>query len=232
MRKPYKDIWGGRHNEQKCDKCGGSGRNPDYRETRCQYHGGCYTTIVYSAKSSHPPTLCPHHKEVVARERQEANANRERNNRERQQHQQTQRTSSNSKWQEKRCPGFNGETCYNTIKYRTDWDHIPDLCPSCKEKAKAARSQKHSQPDNKRTLGAYDSLPGSGRTPNDLGCTHAKVSSPNRYGGEHVTVYNRNLEYHEHYSYDTDSSGNYVQGSAHTTDAMAEVLRAHGHTRT
>ncbi len=83
MNKGYKDIWGTWHKTQRCDVCGGSGRNPDYREKRCEYHGGCYTTIVYSAKANHPPTLCPHHKEVVAREKQEANAKRERENRER-----------------------------------------------------------------------------------------------------------------------------------------------------
>jgi|GEM_PF-6124677 len=93
MNKGYKDIWGGWHKTQRCDVCNGSGRNPDYREKRCEYRGGCYTTIVYSAKASHPPTLCPHHKEVVAREKQEANAKRERENRERAQRQNAARAN-------------------------------------------------------------------------------------------------------------------------------------------
>ncbi len=45
MKKPYKDIFGGRHDTQMCDKCYGSGRNPDYREKRCEYSGGCWEML-------------------------------------------------------------------------------------------------------------------------------------------------------------------------------------------
>mgnify|MGYP001788521073 CR=1 FL=1 len=38
-----------------------------------------------------------------------------------------------SAWREKSCPGYSGY-CGTTIKYRTDWDNIPNLCPSCKQK--------------------------------------------------------------------------------------------------
>lgn len=44
-----------------------------------------------------------------------------------------------AKWREKRCAGFKGETCYNTFRYMADWDKVPDLCPSCREKAKQAK---------------------------------------------------------------------------------------------
>lgn len=52
------------------------------------------------------------------------------------------RPSSESNWREKSCPGTGGNYCGNTIKYRTDWDNIPDLCPSCKNSAKANRQQR------------------------------------------------------------------------------------------
>lgn len=126
---------------------------------------------------------------------------------------------SQSMWDDKSCDG-----CGGAFKYRKDWDHPPRFCKVCKPKADAVKG--------KRELGANDSLPGSRRTPADLGCTHATVSGPNKFGGQHVTVYSRHLGYHEHYSYDTDIHGNYKPGTAHYTDRMAEVLRKHGHDRT
>ena len=44
---------------------------------------------------------------------------------------------SNSKWQEKSCPGAEGY-CGNTIKYNTEWNNIPTHCPSCIQKLKKA----------------------------------------------------------------------------------------------
>lgn len=44
---------------------------------------------------------------------------------------------SNSKWQEKSCPGAEGY-CGNTIKYNTEWNNIPTYCPSCIQKQKKA----------------------------------------------------------------------------------------------
>lgn len=52
------------------------------------------------------------------------------------------RPQKESNWREKSCPGVNGSYCGNTIKYRTDWDHIPDLCSSCKGKARSNRQQR------------------------------------------------------------------------------------------
>jgi hypothetical protein len=114
--------------------------------------------------------------------------------------------------------------CRNIVEYQADWDNPPNFCKSCKAKRDKVKG--------KKTLTSSDVLPGSGRTVGNIGCTHATVSGPNKYGGQHVTVYNRNLAHHEHYSYDTDIDGNYVPGSAHITDAMAGVLRKHGHDRT
>ena len=37
-----------------------------------------------------------------------------------------------AKWREKNC-----QKCGMTIRYRIDWQHIPNLCPKCKEEEKA-----------------------------------------------------------------------------------------------
>jgi hypothetical protein len=99
IHKPYKDIWGGRHIEQECPVCHGSGRNPDYRSKSCEYRG-CWTTIEYSSRSKFPPKYCEYHKGVVVHEKQEANAKRERDNRERaeQQRQRQQHTAQRAQY--------------------------------------------------------------------------------------------------------------------------------------
>ena len=49
-------------------------------------------------------------------------------------------------WREKRCNGLKGETyCGNIIKYRIDWDKVPDICPACRQKAKSQREKKQSE---------------------------------------------------------------------------------------
>lgn len=94
--KPYKDMWGGRHNEQECPVCRGSGQNPDYREKKCEYHGGCWTTLSYSSKAKFPPKYCEYHKNLVATEKREADAKRERENRERAERQRQQQSQPRS----------------------------------------------------------------------------------------------------------------------------------------
>lgn len=125
-----------------------------------------------------------------------------------------------AKWKEKPCAGG----CGTKISYRVDSEHPKNFCDACKAKRQSDR-EKNSWPVNKP-------LPGSNRSVADIGCTHATVTGPNKYGGKHVTVYNREIGYHEHYSYDTNDKGEYVAGTAHITDAMAIVLRKHGHVRT
>ncbi|MBP9820340.1 hypothetical protein KBC79_06435 [Candidatus Woesebacteria bacterium] len=228
----------------KCDVCSGSGVNPNYREKTCER---CSRTIGYHKDAQYPPRYCANCKPAVAAEKEAK---------------QRQREQQASMWREKSCPGVLGY-CGNTIKYRTDWSNIPDLCQKCKDEKKARRDSwlekacatpncsnvikykkewehppsfcadcktKRERVKGKQMLESGGVLPGSGRTVGNLGCTHATLSGPNRYGGQHVTVYNRNLGHHEHYSYDTDIDGNYVRGSAHMTDAMTKVLRDNGHT--
>ena len=126
----------------RCDACGGSGENPDYRSKRCS---GCWNMIEYSAKtpSEKVPNYCP-----TCRDRMRAEKERERQNRQsqpRHEHHES-RPSYDNKWAEKTCPGLKGGSyCGNTIKYRTDWDHIPDICPSCREKAKNQKASRDAE---------------------------------------------------------------------------------------
>lgn len=49
-------------------------------------------------------------------------------------------------WKEKTCPGLKDQGhCGKTIRYRTDWDRIPDICPDCREKAKRAKADREAK---------------------------------------------------------------------------------------
>lgn len=51
-----------------------------------------------------------------------------------------------AKWREKSCPGLKGQSyCGKTIKYRVDWDKVPDICPDCREKAKRAKAEREAK---------------------------------------------------------------------------------------
>jgi hypothetical protein len=53
------------------------------------------------------------------------------------------RADEDAKKRTKACPGLKGQGyCGKTISYRTDWDRIPDICPDCREKAKAEKSKR------------------------------------------------------------------------------------------
>jgi|CXWL01.1.fsa_nt_gi hypothetical protein len=63
-------------------------------------------------------------------------------------------------------------------------------------------------------------LPGSDRTAADLGADGASVRE-DRDGSKHVTVWNRDGS---RFSYDVDWEGNFVERSAHYTDAASELM--------
>lgn len=51
-----------------------------------------------------------------------------------------------AKWKEKSCPGLKDQGyCGKTIRYRIDWDKVPDICPDCREKAKKARAEREAK---------------------------------------------------------------------------------------
>jgi len=141
IRKPYKDMWGGRHEMQYCDVCGRNGVNPNYRERNCER---CGRAVAYHKDAKFPPKYCNGCKSIVAAERQAKQQERER---------------QALMWREKPCPGLKGGTyCGNTIKYRTDWDRIPDLCQSCRDKLKAHKVEREAKWREKPCAG------GCGRT--------------------------------------------------------------------
>lgn len=127
---------------------------------------------------------------------------------------QKKKKADEAKWKEKPCAGG----CRNTIRYNTDWEHIPNFCKTCKEKQKQQRSTSQERiawPSDK-------ALPASDRSLNNLrsqGVTGVSVKHNNR-GGYHVTIFSKE----ERYSYDTDSSGSFIQKSAHHTDQAAKLL--------
>lgn len=49
------------------------------------------------------------------------------------------KAANEAKMREKLCPGLKGSSCGNKIRYSTDWDHPPNLCPQCKEKSKTEK---------------------------------------------------------------------------------------------
>ena len=287
----------------KCDVCHGSGINPDYRSKSCR---NCWNTIEYSARtdSSKVPDLCPSCREKARNEKNREREARQHQPRREERPRFEQRPRQDDKWQEKSCPGLKGESgcsSRNTIRYRTDWNRIPDLCPECIAKIKAKQAERNAntltgrcekcggetrydrsrkpprfckkcndeRQANKRTkacpycskeivwyvgerefdccfecsgkrnrnrvdkmLGEYDLLPGSDRTPHDLGCTHAHIRGLNPYGGIHVTVYSKTLSEHEHVSWDTDIDGNYQPRTTHETEEMSRHLRKMNFNRT
>lgn len=123
----------------RCDVCGGSGVNPNYREKYCEY-SGCSTKIGYHKDADHPPKYCSYHKGVVQQERTQ----RSQQPRHEQRPAYQQKPRQDDKWQEKPCPGLKGESgcsSRNTIRYRTDWSRIPDLCPACIAKIKEKKAE-------------------------------------------------------------------------------------------
>lgn len=112
----------------KCDVCNGSGVNPNYREKQCER---CYRTIGYHKDAQYPPKYCQSCKGIVAQEKAAKQRERER---------------QNAMWREKSCPGLKGQGyCGKTIKYRVDWDKIPDICSDCRNKAKAQKAERDSK---------------------------------------------------------------------------------------
>lgn len=59
-----------------------------------------------------------------------------------------------SHWHEKKCPGLKGESyCGNIIKYRDDWERVPDICPECRDKAKRAKADREAKMREKPCAG-------------------------------------------------------------------------------
>lgn len=48
-------------------------------------------------------------------------------------------------WAEKTCSGLKNSYCNNTIRYRKDWDKIPELCPSCRDKLKQLKAARDAE---------------------------------------------------------------------------------------
>lgn len=112
----------------KCNVCGGSGVNPNYREKSCER---CGRSIGYHKDANYPPKYCSSCKSTVQAEKQAKQHERER---------------QNAMWREKACPGLRGQGyCGKTIKYRIDWDKVPDICPECRAKAKAQKAQRDAE---------------------------------------------------------------------------------------
>lgn len=79
-------------------------------------------------------------------------------------------------------------------------------------------------------IGRNEKLPGSSRSAADVGVDGASVKDlPD--GGKHVTLWNGHENGPDRYSYDIDSRGNYVPGSAHYSDSMTSVMQKMGHSR-
>ena len=135
-------FFGGQLKEwKKCDTCHGSGVNPDYRTKSC---AGCWKTIEYRSKtpSEKVSTHCPDCRTRLRNEKERERLNRQNQPGQQQQPRHEQRPSYDDKWQEKPCPGLKGESgcgSRNTIRYRTDWSRIPDLCPDCIAKIKSRK---------------------------------------------------------------------------------------------
>lgn len=140
-------FFGGQLKEwKKCDTCHGSGVNPDYRSKSCR---GCWRTIEYNSKtpSEKVPEYCPDCRTRLRNEKdREREARQQQQHQSHQQHQQReQRPSYDDKWQEKRCHGLKGGNGCKTgslIRYRTDWNKVPDLCPNCFAGIKAQKAQR------------------------------------------------------------------------------------------
>ncbi len=61
---------------------------------------------------------------------------------------QRKRAEEEAKWKEKACPGTQGKSCGKKIRYNTDWNRIPDICPDCIKQAKQAKADREA---SKRT---------------------------------------------------------------------------------
>lgn len=64
------------------------------------------------------------------------------------------KSDDEAKWREKSCPGLKGESyCGKTIRYRTDWDKVPDICPDCRVRAKAQKAERDAKMREKLCAG-------------------------------------------------------------------------------
>lgn len=143
----YLGLFGSSREWIRCDACGGTGENPKYRQTRCER---CYTTIGYSVDSKFPPKYCQSCKPLAAAEKQ-----RQRDSQQRSTYQSKQPRQDNN-WLEKSCPGLKGEngcSWHNTIRYRTDWDKPPNLCPNCIAKIKQQKAERDAKMREKPCAG-------------------------------------------------------------------------------
>jgi hypothetical protein len=117
---------------RRCDVCDGSGNDLRWTEKSCEKCG--WRKIEYRRDWSNPPKYCDSCKDTVRREKEQK---------------QREREQENAKWREKSCRGLKGQGyCGKTIKYRIDWNRIPDICPDCIAKSKAEKAQREA---NKRT---------------------------------------------------------------------------------
>lgn len=156
MRKPYKDMCGGRHETQECNVCYGSGRNPDYREKRCEYSGWCGEMLGYHKDTQHPPKYCAHHKQVVQREQQEARQRQERERASRQ----------------------------NQRAVRTDYPHEPQDSENSRFHAACGRNGANlTGPDKNRFRAYYHTLPNRERMTFDEIVREANQWRVNNGGG-------------------------------------------------
>lgn len=62
---------------------------------------------------------------------------------------QKKKKADEAKWKEKPCAGG----CGNTIRYNTDWEHIPNFCPECKKRRQSVKHESN-QSENPRFYAA------------------------------------------------------------------------------
>lgn len=120
-------------------------------------------------------------------------------------------------WNEKPCKG----SCGGNVRYHCEWDRPPDYCKGCDSEYRKAKEDFYNKVSTTKT-GRHDSLPGSSRTPADLGCDGATVTTF-ADSHQHVTVWSNDGT---RYSWDVDSEGSYAENlSTHYSDKASFFLR-------
>ena len=134
-----------------CPVCGGSCNDPNWGSKSCPgWKTWCFNTIDYKYGWDNVPDYCPG---CLQRKRDEERQEREKSRQSGQRSSGSYSSSSggarsnqSSGWLEKTCNGpKGGPYCGNTIRYRQDWSKIPDLCPGCIAKIKAAKAERESR---------------------------------------------------------------------------------------
>lgn len=123
-------------------------------------------------------------------------------------------------WKEKACAVA---TCNNVIRYMGFWDNIPSYCESHLSEMRTKHRPRYEERISEEYPSIHSTLPGTDSTAADMGGDKVKILTF-ADGHKHVTVsyLKKGVSGFWRYSWNVDSSGEYIRESAHLTDESSD----------